>query len=179
MTAREVERAVTGDLADNGTQSAIGKLWKVFLAHAHDVGGKKDTAVRANVDEAPKRREPQATRDETRTLYAGREQSDKSKGTGREAALGTEVESRECEGLSVSAGGVRRRVRSQLALEAEGNGHYCVPQSNPHRNVRWDTESAHPDLWQHASGAGFTEVTQEELQSDPVMRMLLRLDDFE
>ena len=39
ITADEARIATRGDLAEEGAQGALGKLWAVFLAHAAEAGG--------------------------------------------------------------------------------------------------------------------------------------------
>ena len=48
MTAAMVERAITGDLADPRTRTALMQLWRLFEKHAAEVGGGAGHAQRAS-----------------------------------------------------------------------------------------------------------------------------------
>ena len=65
---------------------------------------------------------------------------------------------------------------AQQRLEEASDERRMVPPGGAHTAYAWNAADR---LWRHAPGAGFTEVMDDGLRSDPVARLLLRYDAVE
>ena len=175
MSAEEVEAAAVGDLHDTHTQRAVQKLWRLFLAHAHEIGG-SERAARANLDERPRRAEAAAARSDARTLYAGH----KPDGEPRRASLEPDATDEASESLvSVTEAAVAERVRLQARLDERDDERRTTPASGVHARMIWQTYEDGGDTKVWADGENeetdeYHAIYNKAWRTDPVQRLAMR-----
>ena len=191
MTAKEVEKAVVGNLQEDEAKIALSKLWEIFLAHANMNNGGNERTQENNMNETPHTTKREISKTTKRTLYAGSKEKVKSTSEGVEgeemkriASLATnEEEQNKPQQEHITTTRVERRIKAQQYLDKLGQeGRSDVlPATRIERDMNCTTQDEQNKVWkgQHTGEAGYGMGEEEYVRQDPIARLFARECEFE